>query len=228
MPIEMTCQNKQYVVSSDFSAPLHKKMSNSHAPSIYSRRFLLAIRTSAQADTSLLPPTRRAPGGIYSGNGLSSKLHLSGETTFAGNVAENDGGAIYIGSLDQVGIADVAFASNTAKQGGAIYVASSSSGIFRKYENCKFDDNIANNGGAIYFSGGDNGFDSVHRSTFQGNDASKTAVNNRGWGNTMMRVKPIYCCTCCARRQCKDDGDDAVAWMYLWDGRDQVPLAAWV
>lgn len=80
-----------------------------------------------------------------------------------------------MGSMDEVNVTDIAFTENTADQGGAVFVASSSKTLLRKYDNCSFSDNSATNGGAIYLSGGDVGHDHVTASTFDGNYASENA-----------------------------------------------------
>ena len=76
----------------------------------------------------------------------------------------------------EVRLANVTFASNTAKTGGAISLESTNDDR-RVYDNCIFKDNTATDGGAVYFYGGA-GVDYVTNSVFFDNYASKSPAYN--------------------------------------------------
>lgn len=112
-------------------------------------------------------------GGVYAANG---NLTFKGNTRFARNVAEFDGGAIAMVAPDQVNMSGSTFVSNEARLGGALSLTS----LIHKqriYHNCTFVNNTAIDGGAMYLYG-DAGVDSVTGSLFRDNYASKRHPTN--------------------------------------------------
>ena len=123
----------------------------------------------------VLIPVSAHTGGIESFGG-SLIISVKGTAKFAGNNAKAGGGAIMMMAPLEVKLANVTFASNTAKSGGAISLESTNYGQ-RVYDNCIFKDNVATDGGAVYFFGGA-GDDYVTNSVFCNNYASKSPEEN--------------------------------------------------
>ncbi len=120
--------------------------------------------------TSLATPT--GGGAIMISTNQTAGGYIKG-STFTGNSAANDGGAIYFNNVANFTISDdTAFIGNSAgNYGGALYVGGDTYSILNSVNDVMFSGNNAENGGAIYFKNGMASFDNV---TFEDNTASLT------------------------------------------------------
>jgi uncharacterized repeat protein (TIGR03803 family)/predicted outer membrane repeat protein len=129
-----------------------------------------AIYTNSQATIASCTFTNNAANGGDSGGAIEADgpLNLSG-STFTGNIATGNGGAIY-GTSTAVDVNGCTFSGNSASNGGAVYYASGTLTI----SSSTFTGNSATtDGGAIYFSASSP--TSVSNSTFSGNSAPSGA-----------------------------------------------------
>ena len=130
-------------------------------------------------------------GAIYADN----DMQFRGENTFIGNIAENDGGAVYTGTI-LGNVEYVTFKSNQVKKndGGAIYINNEYDGTFT---HCFFEKNYAHcDGGAIYINSMSSDV-TLTKNAFIGNNAryGKSAYTcNRGgiWGETAFNLGPNW------------------------------------
>lgn len=92
-----------------------------------------------------------------------------------GNSAVGLGGAMHVNGFQELGIRGVAFESNYATLGGAIFVASSEDGL-TEFRECVFEGNTASDGGATYLATGA-GLDvftsSIFRTNYAGNEPKR-------------------------------------------------------
>lgn len=158
------------------------------------------IRVTAVSCTGIItwvgtcvPLSRRMTGGIESNAG-SLIISVTGTAWFTRNNAIAAGGAISLTAPVEVKISNVIFAANTAKNGGAISVDSTTHNDRRVYENCMFEDNMATDGGAVYLFGGA-GLDYVTSSIFRNNFASKSPTYN--WLTKVVRSLTYGVTTAC-------------------------------
>ena len=117
--------------------------------------------------------------------------------TFTGNIG-SDGGAVYVGTSENVSFEYCTFESNTASDcGGAVYIGESATGTF---SNCTFNSNTAiYYGGAVYIESSGTG--SFSDCTFEGNSA-----NTRGGAIDSSGTINIINCTFTSNSATSDTG----------------------
>lgn len=93
--------------------------------------------------------------------------------SFVGNRAV-EGGAIYAERLDQLSVSDATFTANTARLGGAVYIAGVNEHV-TAFTSCIFEVNSAEDGGALYLYT-NIGIDMITSSVFRGNVARKWSM----------------------------------------------------